>query len=489
MKVLMAAAIFGISCGIYGCSNDAKFAGMPMAAAVAPAANPGITSTGDALPEQASSDDVKPEVESNQPTSLPTCTLTVSNLTLPSGGGNSNITISSPPGIVVATKTLFRVEATAARSPVVEGNQSISITTAFLGTVTNTKGSNTCTATVVVQPAGQTFVPPPPPPPLPVNGGWSAWSACSASCGGGTRTRSCNSSALALGEAPCQGAESEACNTQACVQYFPSIDGVPINFTITSGSIILTNFVTSTATCFNGCTMDKNNDGNFVSSQSYSAGDAIRLRVTSPSTKATELSVYARSGPSPTIDFKLGVRTVNATCGAGAKRIFVTKATYTGNLGGRAGADVKCQSAATGASLSGSWKALLAQTGAEATSRMSSGTTYCSMANTEIYQPGFVKVGSYERYEDNTAVVENKMWWIGDSYPANTYGCHCTDWTSEKLNGSFYPYGNNGGIFWYWGRVGQLTQTAFTRAWFGLESGGYGAKSCGDAMSLLCFEQ
>ena len=43
MKVLMAAAIFGISCGIYGCSNEAKFAGMPMAAEELPVASPGAT--------------------------------------------------------------------------------------------------------------------------------------------------------------------------------------------------------------------------------------------------------------------------------------------------------------------------------------------------------------------------------------------------------------------------------------------------------------
>jgi len=43
MKVLMAAAIFGISFGNYGCSNEAKFAGMPMAAEELPVASPGAT--------------------------------------------------------------------------------------------------------------------------------------------------------------------------------------------------------------------------------------------------------------------------------------------------------------------------------------------------------------------------------------------------------------------------------------------------------------
>ena len=38
MRVLIAAAIFGISFGNYGCSNEAKFAGRPMAATEAPAA-------------------------------------------------------------------------------------------------------------------------------------------------------------------------------------------------------------------------------------------------------------------------------------------------------------------------------------------------------------------------------------------------------------------------------------------------------------------
>jgi hypothetical protein len=41
MRVLIAAAIFGISCGMYGCSNEANVAGRPMAAEELPVASPG----------------------------------------------------------------------------------------------------------------------------------------------------------------------------------------------------------------------------------------------------------------------------------------------------------------------------------------------------------------------------------------------------------------------------------------------------------------
>jgi len=49
-----------------------------------------------------------------------------------------------------------------------------------------------------------------------VDGGWSGWSSCSVTCGGGTQTRSCSNPALSCGGNPCDGPSSQSCNTQEC---------------------------------------------------------------------------------------------------------------------------------------------------------------------------------------------------------------------------------------------------------------------------------
>ncbi len=104
--------------------------------------------------------------------------------------------------------------------------------------------------------------------PAPVNGGWSDWSACSVTCGGGTQTRTCTNPAPANGGAPCSGASSQACNTQACcspnfqdVCTPPNIDnidcantcGQTITVTPTCSRIDLNGCMAPT-TCVGSCT-------------------------------------------------------------------------------------------------------------------------------------------------------------------------------------------------------------------------------------------
>jgi hypothetical protein len=50
----------------------------------------------------------------------------------------------------------------------------------------------------------------------PINGGWSAWSSCSKTCGGGEERRSCNNPTPANGGASCAGQSTRTCNTQPC---------------------------------------------------------------------------------------------------------------------------------------------------------------------------------------------------------------------------------------------------------------------------------
>merc|ERR1719187_6854 len=50
----------------------------------------------------------------------------------------------------------------------------------------------------------------------PVNGGWSPWGRCSATCGGGIMTRTCTDPAPANGGDDCRGDSRRRCNTQDC---------------------------------------------------------------------------------------------------------------------------------------------------------------------------------------------------------------------------------------------------------------------------------
>ena len=51
---------------------------------------------------------------------------------------------------------------------------------------------------------------------VPVHGGFSPFSACSKTCGGGTRIRTCTNPEPRNGGRDCVGQSQETCNTKAC---------------------------------------------------------------------------------------------------------------------------------------------------------------------------------------------------------------------------------------------------------------------------------
>ena len=85
----------------------------------------------------------------------------------------------------------------------------------------------------------------------------------------------------------------------------------------------------------------------------------------------------------------------------GGKRIFITKTTFLGNLGGLAGADAKCTAAAAARSLGGTWKAWLSDASTNAIDRIGDVGPW-------------VLVGSGTRVFDNKAQLET-----GQNGPVN----------------------------------------------------------------------
>jgi len=99
------------------------------------------------------------------------------------------------------------------------------------------------------------------------------------------------------------------------------------------------------------------NGGAEVASGSVKNGDSIVFLMDSPATDNSNNKMTITAGGSTTLGY-WRVWTGDST-GSVVKRVFVTSGTYQGNLGGVVGADTKCQAAASGAGLGGTWKAVL----------------------------------------------------------------------------------------------------------------------------------
>lgn len=90
----------------------------------------------------------------------------------------------------------------------------------------------------------------------------------------------------------------------------------------------------------------------YVTSATVGPGYEIQPRAFTPLAAGQEFAINIKVGANNQV---WKVRTIQAA----TRRIFVTSATYNGNMGGLSGADANCQSQAAGAGLTGTWYALL----------------------------------------------------------------------------------------------------------------------------------
>lgn len=177
----------------------------------------------------------------------------------------------------------------------------------------------------------------------------------------------------------------------------------------------------------------------------------------------------------------------DGTCIA-PKRVFVTNAIYSGGtIGGLAGADQKCQGAATGAGLSGTYKAWLSDVTGSPSTRFTK-----SMVAPYVRVDGILVAMNWTDLTDGTlnaaiaktenntvgaseAVCDNATSWVFTNTRTDgtllDAGLSCIEWTS-----------NTGGSGWG-------TLSAADSRWSVSCTGGAPVNYCGKRTPLYCFEQ
>lgn len=163
-----------------------------------------------------------------------------------------------------------------------------------------------------------------------------------------------------------------------------------------------------------------------------------------------------------------------STTTSGQKRVFVTSVTYSGSLGGSSGADQKCNLAAQGANLGGTWKAWLSSGSTNAIDRIADVGPWYGMDGKKVFNNKAnlttTPLASIERSEQNT--IQLAEVWTGSEQGGTAAGMDCAAWTSaddadEGASGSPSAYQSAG-----WGGHSPAQPTP-----------------CGFPNALICFEQ
>lgn len=153
-----------------------------------------------------------------------------------------------------------------------------------------------------------------------------------------------------------------------------------------------------------------------------------------------------------------------------SKRVFVTRATTDGNLGGTAGADAFCQSAADTAGLGGSYQAWLSTGTTNASDRLS-GEGPWDTASGELAFDGRPDVAGPPLVDltdaHGAALAAGAVVWTGSDDDGRAAGSDCSRWTATAAT-----------------TIGSVGDARADSAHWG---GGAGARPCNTQASLVCF--
>ncbi len=212
---------------------------------------------------------------------------------------------------------------------------------------------------------------------------------------------------------------------------------------------------------------------------SYSCGTTVYWRIyTSDGTNTVTSPIKQDTvtcAPPPTPDPTL-------------RRVFVTSSTYTGNLGGLTGADSKCQTSASTAGVTGTWKAWLSDNTTSASSRLEHFTGPYKLVN------GTTVANSWTDLTDGSLLNPINVSEFGNDITTRTSvpALRALNyvWTNTQSSGNVYStdstsacnnWGDLSSISYYSGAVGNLASGS---NWT-FSSTDY----CSQSFHLYCFEQ
>lgn len=151
------------------------------------------------------------------------------------------------------------------------------------------------------------------------------------------------------------------------------------------------------------------------------------------------------------------------------KRVFVTNAAYTGDLGGLAGGDAKCQESANAAQLGGTWRAWLSTSTVDAKDRIPDVEYRLLDLDTVVATDKADLIDGAVTNNinlDELGVLRATDVWTGTNNDGTGHGGNCDDWTSLAPN---ILLGRNDQVT-TWSNSGQIA-------------------GCGNSVRLYCFEE